>query len=474
MLFPTVDFAIFFVVVFVVSWLLMGRHTGRKLFLVLASYFFYAYWDVRFTLLLLGCSLGAYVFGLMIDAGKNQWARKSTLTVSLAFFLGILGFFKYYAFFAVSVNNAFLRIGWTVQAPILSLVLPVGISFYTFQAMSYVIGVYRRDTPPCRSVPDILLYISFFPQLVAGPIVRARQFLPQLHGRAGTAVIRADRAILRISAGLFKKVIIAHYLATLLVDDVFADPSAFSTLELLAGIYGYAVQIYCDFSAYSDIAIGVAGLLGFSFPDNFARPYRASSPRDFWRRWHISLSAWLRDYIYIPLGGSRRGRARTLINLMITMLLGGLWHGAAWRFVAWGALHGLGLCIGRIGGKRPTEGAGAGKKGGVRRAVSIFLTFHFVCIGWVFFRAPSFSYAFEYFRALGNVWVPVTRLSPFIVLLIGIGLGMHFIPDSWRITARRLYRALPLPAQGLLAGIILTLVSALSGEGVAPFIYFQF
>jgi D-alanyl-lipoteichoic acid acyltransferase DltB (MBOAT superfamily) len=256
------------------------------------------------------------------------------------------------------------------------------------------------------------------------------------------------------------------------VDDVFADPAAFSTVDLIAGIYGYAVQIYCDFSAYSDIAIGVAALLGFSFPDNFNRPYRASSPRDFWRRWHISLSSWLRDYLYIPLGGSHHGLARTLFNLMVTMVLGGLWHGAAWRFVAWGALHGLALCADRLTGR--AKKTAASKKTGLRKAAAVFLTFHFVCACWVFFRAPSFAHALEYFGALANVGIPATRLTPFVALLIGVGLAVHFIPDSWRVTSRKVFRVLPLPAQGLVAGIMLVVLSALSGEGVAPFIYFQF
>ncbi|KQC13359.1 MAG: hypothetical protein APR63_00765 [Desulfuromonas sp. SDB] len=472
MLFPTVEFGIFFAVVFTFSWLLKNRQFERKVLLTLASYFFYGFWDWRFVFLLLSCSLGNYLFGLGLGtAGKDKY-RKVIVGFAVFWNLGILGFFKYYGFFVTSLNNLLNRLHLGTSLPLLEIVLPVGISFFTFQAMSYVIDVYRKEISYSKSLLDILLYISFFPQLVAGPIVRAKDFIPQLKIKPDPSSIRAGRAFVLIAAGLVKKVIIANYIATELVDPVFEDPMAFSGLEVLFGVYGYAVQIYCDFSAYSEIAIGIAALLGYYFPDNFNFPYRADSIQDFWRRWHISLSTWLRDYLYIPLGGSKKGKWKTYRNLSITMILGGLWHGAAWNFVFWGTLHGVGLAVERF--FREKFFANSKSKSLVLKIITIFLVFHFVCIGWVFFRARSFTLALEYFKSLGNLTVPITMLTPFVLFLIVIGIGMHFIPPQPGQWIRDKFSGLPLVVQGILLGIVLLLISAFGPEGVAPFIYFRF
>lgn len=342
MIFPTVEFAVFFAVVLPLSWLLMPHATAWKLFILAASYFFYAYADVRFVLLLLLSTAINQTAAKLLA----RWRDGRILATALVMDLGLLGWFKYYGFFALQIDNTLADLGLKTPLPLLQITLPVGISFFTFQAMSYVIDVWRGRVEPTSTI-DFAVYESFFPHLVAGPIVRASEFLPQLSGPRDPRRVPVTAAVFLIVGGLFKKVVLADLLATRLVDPVWATPGQHSSAEVLAAVYGYAVQIYCDFSAYSEIAIGLALLLGFRFPDNFNRPYSAVSLQDFWRRWHMTLSRWLRDYLYVPLGGSRRGRRRTYSNLLITMVLGGLWHGAAWTFVLWGSMHGAGLAVER-------------------------------------------------------------------------------------------------------------------------------
>jgi len=470
MLFPTVEFGIFFVLVFAGYWAVAGRTRLSKYFLLAASYFFYAQWDWRFVHLLFFCSLANYLSGIWIGREEDPARRKRILALAIGANLATLGFFKYYGFFVSSCLNLLSSLGFELQLPLLNIVLPVGISFFIFQAMSYVVDVYRREIEPCRFLPDVLLYVAFFPQLVAGPIVRAKHFLPQLTRRILRPDVAAPRACLLIIGGLFKKVVLAHYVAVGLVDPVFANPTAHSGLEVLLSVYGYAVQIFCDFSAYSDIAIGVAALFGFHFLDNFNQPYRADSIQDFWRRWHISLSTWLRDYLYIPLGGSRHGSWRTYRNLAIVMLLGGLWHGAAWNFVFWGGLHGSGLALERYLGRRFRHHV----KRLIPRPLAIVLVFHFVCVGWVFFRAPSFTAALEWFRALANPLTTNPLVTPLVVICLLLGLALHFTPARVHPALTERFHRLPAPAQSLLLGLLLVLLSACSPEGVAPFIYFQF
>ena len=336
MLFPTLDFLLFFLVVALVMAGLKGRYETGKLFLVVASYFFYAQWNWRFCFLLAFSSALTYGAGRLIGGSKNQRFRKQVLSVAIAGHLLLLGFFKYFDFFVGSANDLAHLLGLNHELPFIEVILPVGISFFTFHGISYVMDVWRGDVAVCRRFTDMLLYLSFFPQLVAGPIVRASFFLPQLERAPSPGSIAIGPALILILGGLFKKVVMANYLATDLVDPVFFDPASHSSADLLLAAYGYAVQIYCDFSAYSDMAIGLAALLGFRFPRNFNQPYRSARLREFWQRWHITLSSWLRDYLYKPLGGNREGKLKTYRNLMITMLLGGIWHGAAWKFVFWG------------------------------------------------------------------------------------------------------------------------------------------
>ena len=470
MLFPTLDFLLFFLAVVLAAWLLRNRFEARKLFLVAASYFFYAQWNWRFCFLLFGSSVLSYGAGRLIAGNPDAKARRRILAASVGMHLFVLGIFKYYDFFIGSANQLAHMLGLSRELPFFEIILPVGISFFTFHGISYLVDVYRGDVRVCRRFTDMLLYISFFPQLVAGPIVRASYFLPQL---AIPAPARAPigPALVLILGGLFKKVVVANYLATDLVDPVFAVPTAQSGPDLLFGVYGYAIQIYCDFSAYSDMAIGFAALLGFRFPRNFDQPYRAQRLREFWQRWHISLSSWLRDYLYKPLGGSRHGAWRTYRNLAITMLLGGIWHGAAWKFVFWGALHGGGLALERAAepliGRMP--------KSLVGRVVSTLVVFHIVCLGWVFFRAESFDVAWLYLGGLGTGWsdgfVQTTPFTLALILLGGIG---QFIPPDLAERLGGLAARLPVWSQGAVAGSVIATIDALGPDGIAPFIYFQF
>lgn len=491
MLFPTLDFALFFIVVFLIAWELRRDMQARKLVLVLASYFFYGYWDIRFTALLAGSSLINYVAGRMLGAMGDGPMRKWVLGIAIALNLGVLGFFKYYGFFIESLAGVLAAAGLERDLPFLEIILPVGISFFTFQGISYLVDVYRRHVEPSKSVLDIFLYISFFPQLVAGPIVRAAHFLPQLERRPHVTRRMAALAVVLILVGLFKKMVIANYLATEIVDTVFFDPRAYGGLDLLLGVYGYAVQIYCDFSAYSDIAIGVAALLGYRFPRNFDHPYRAASLQEFWRRWHISLSTWLRDYLYIPLGGSRGSTFATYRNLFITMFLGGIWHGAAWTFVFWGAFHGAMLGVERALTARWVAMMGAGDgygggltgalvaagrrvQGGIATVAGVFVTFHLVCFAWIFFRAANFELAWAYVGGLFDWSRPAEFASPFIVGMIAVSLMGHFLPSNWAIGAGRVLERASWLVLGLVLGFGILAIEAMAPEGVAPFIYFQF
>ena len=373
MLFPTITFAVFFLVVFVGNWLLMPRQKAWKPFMLLVSLVFYGWWDWRFVLLLALSAVANQFFALWI-AGMRPGAagRKWALAAAVAANLGVLGWFKYYGFFVTSAVNFLNTLHLNADLPLLRIVLPLGISFLTFRVLSYVIDVYRGTLRPA-SLLDFSVYVAFFPYLAAGPIARASEFLPQLNGPRDPRNVDTSRAFFLIFGGLIKKMLIADYLATHIVNGVFTTPGQYSSLEVLLGIIGYAVQIYCDFSAYADIAIGISLLLGFELPENFDAPYTARSVQEFWRRWHMTLSRWLRDYLYIPLGGNRKGRTRTYVNLMITMVLGGLWHGAGWTFIFWGLLYGVALTVEHVRIDRRKDRArhvrqpAAGPGGGGRR-----------------------------------------------------------------------------------------------------------
>ncbi|MEM8934739.1 MAG: MBOAT family O-acyltransferase, partial [Acidobacteriota bacterium] len=456
MLFVEPLFFLFFAVVFAVSWS-VPRDRPRKAVLLAASYLFYAGWDWRFLgLILLSTAVDFVVSRAIHAAPERSSARRRWLVLSLVTNLGILATFKYLGFFVDSARAGLHALGVTVADPALSIVLPVGISFYTFQTLSYTIDVFRGRLDPVRNVLDFALFVAFFPQLVAGPIVRAAHFLPQLARRPRLGEVAGRRWLTLFLIGFVKKACVADGVAPH-VEQVFSAPDAFAASAVWLAVALYAIQIYCDFSGYSDMAIACAGLLGYDLGPNFRFPYLASSVADFWRRWHISLSTWLRDYLYIPLGGSRGTRWATTRNLMLTMLLGGLWHGAAWTFVAWGALHGVALAVHR-GWRRLVEQRvpTITLPPVVTRTASTALTLWVVACGWILFRAESFGdagvllKAFVLGRGAGTLGHGPGGLDPNLWWLVGALFVLHLVGEhGW--TADRL-ATLPRPGFALAYG----------------------
>ncbi len=473
MLFPTIDFAIFFAVVFTVQWLLVPFAGPWKVFMVVASYVFYAWWDWHFIFLLAASTVFAFVGGRLVDKAEGT-SRKVVLWTTLVLLLGLLAWFKYYGFVAVNVDNFTHFLGLGRPIPLLSVTLPVGISFFTFMAISYVVDIYRGVLRPARGI-DVTVYLSFFPHLIAGPIVRGTELLPQIRTKRDPKSVHYVEAFWLISAGLAKKVVLSSYLSTYVVDPVFADPRQHSALEVIFAIWGYAVQIYADFSGYTDIAIGLALLMGFRFPVNFRRPYTAIDLQDFWRRWHITLSFWLRDYLYIPLGGNRGSEWRISVNIMITMMLGGLWHGASWTFVVWGTYHGIGQVIGRQRrAARVARGLPPEPVGRARIAWARFVTFQVVCLGWLFFRADTLGNAFAMLGRLVDGWGPSPLVTPLAALAIASGIASQYLPDNWLAVVQKGFAERRPLVQGGILGLILLTITTLGPAGVAPFIYYRF
>ncbi len=394
MTFTTFTFVVFLAVVFALYWLIRDR-TGQNLLIVLSSYFFYGWWDWRFMGLMLAASLVDYATGLGLEATRRPLYRRLLLAVSLCTSLGLLGFFKYFNFFAENLQAAAAALGWELSPVTLRLVLPVGISFYTFQTMSYALDIYRGRMRATRNLIDYLAFVSFFPQLVAGPIERATALLPQFTAERRFDYAAAVDGCRQMLWGFFKKLVVADNLAPL-VERYYGNVAGSSGLELAFATFCFAFQIYCDFSAYSDIAVGTAKLFGIQLMRNFAYPYFSQSVAEFWRRWHISLSTWFRDYLYIPLGGSRGSWLRKTFNVMVTFMVSGLWHGASWNFVIWGTLHGLGTLPAVLTGGKERRGPNDTPGGealvlGPVTVLRIVATFVFVYLTWVFFRAATFD-----------------------------------------------------------------------------------
>jgi alginate O-acetyltransferase complex protein AlgI len=591
MLFPTMSFALFFVVVLGVSWRLNERPQAWKLCMLAASYVFYGAWNWRFLALIIGASVVNHLVTKAMEPRAGA-ARRAWLVVGLLANLGTLGYFKYYEFFTESLVRLLSPFGLEPHGLVKTVALPIAISFFTFQGLSYLIDVYRGDERT-YSLLDVSLFLAFFPQLVAGPIVRTSEFMPELHSRRNPDGVDVARAVRLIGRGLIKKVVIASLMAQL-VDPVFAAPGGYTAFTVFVAILAYAVQIYADFSGYTDIAIGVALLLGFHFPDNFDRPYASSSIQDFWRRWHMTLSRWLLDYLYIPLGGNQGGRARQYRNLILTMALGGLWHGASGTFIVWGLYQGLGLAGERWMRDRRQEGrplsagvraawvqrrqavkalaqenaafeatgqaptvpvshgqwsfggsgraratydtaglrldgvevrdagqgvgyddessddggeaqAGAGGRWRRRRRtdeipfdeewsrlraeleddrpprsgwplpVKRALVFAFVCVGWVFFRAPSLGDAFAVLGRLFTGWTSGQSLvTPLILVVVAGAIAAQYLPSKVGDTLEVGFSRWAPLAQALAFGILLAGIDILGPQGVAPFIYFQF
>ncbi|SHH60560.1 D-alanyl-lipoteichoic acid acyltransferase DltB, MBOAT superfamily [Chryseolinea serpens] len=440
----------------------------KLIFVTLFSLYFYYKSSGGYFVLLIFAAVVDFTLAKWIHASTDPWRRKFFIVVTLLINLGLLGYFKY----SNLLYESFCFVAGKPFEP-LDIFLPVGVSFFTFQSLSYTLDVYRGTLKPVDHLVDYAFFVSFFPQLVAGPIVRAADFIPQIYKPTIVTREMLGRAIFLIGCGLFKKAVIADYISVNFVDRVFDAPALYTGLENLFAVYGYALQIYCDFSGYSDMAIGIALLLGFHFNINFDSPYQSRNIIEFWRRWHISLSSWLRDYLYISLGGNRKGKLRTYLNLMITMLLGGLWHGASWRFLIWGGLHGGALAF----HKYITERVDLSWRGW--RIAGVVITFHFVCFCWIFFRAPDLDTVGQMLAQI------VTHFKPQIffdfiagykgvVLLMLLGYALHFMPKRFEFSAEEIITRLPLVGQAACLTAVIVLVLQMKMAGVQPFIYFQF
>jgi D-alanyl-lipoteichoic acid acyltransferase DltB (MBOAT superfamily) len=461
-IFNSTAFLVFFLVVYAGYWLLQGRLCLQNLFILVASYYFYAYWDWRFLSLLVFTTVVNFWFGLRLarEPGSRAW-----MTASVVVNLGVLGVFKYAGFFVDSAVDALQLLGFEGEHISLGIILPIGISFFTFQGMSYAIDVRRGHLQPCTSLIEFAAFKAFFPQLVAGPIERASHFLPQIAKPRRLDLTQSFEGLWLAAIGFLKKVFVADNLARI-ADSAFDGNGDLSGGVALLGVYAFAAQIYCDFSGYSDIARGLAKLLGFELMQNFDHPYVSRDPSEFWRRWHISLSTWLRDYLYIALGGNRRGSRRTSINLFATMALGGMWHGAAWTFMVWGAFHGALLIVHRSLRERGLWPHS--------RCIGALLTFHLVCVGWVFFRAPDLAHAWAIFAAVaGGSYGDASSLHalreflPFVLALLCVEVAQL-------IARRETFTPLAPPfLQGAAAALIFYLI-VVHGAVSDAFIYFQF
>ena len=457
-------------------WLLKKTSRLRILYVVAFSlYFYYKSSGWYFVLLLLAATYD-YLIGYSLYFTKSQTGRKLLLAMSVVMNLSMLCYFKY-TNFLIDLTNQLFGAGFL---DFQNIFLPVGISFFVFQSMSYTIDIYRGQLRPLDSWLDYLFYLSFFPQLVAGPIVRASNFIPQIRQKPVVTREMLGTALFLVLTGLFKKAVISDYIALNFVDRIFDEPLLYSGFECLMGIYGYALQIYCDFSGYSDMAIGLALVMGFRFPKNFDAPYRSATITEFWRRWHISLSTWLRDYLYISLGGNRKGKGRTYLNLLLTMLLGGLWHGAAIRFILWGALHGVALALHKMWLQVVPGAKTLGKDmNPVMRLLGIVFTFHLVCLGWLVFRADSMQTAglilHQIFSAFDTSLIAqVVAGYSGAFLLMAIGYLLHAIPDRGDAWLRGVITRAPMGWQVAMTVAMIWLVMQVKSSDIQPFIYFQF
>lgn len=453
--------------------LLKGKNTLRILFVTCFSYYFYYKSSGTYFFLLAIVTCCDFSFAQIMSRLETKWKRKVIVTLSLLVNLGLLGYFKYTNFLG-GVWSDLTGNPFELQ----NIFLPVGISFFTFQSLSYTIDVYRREIKPLSSLLDYAFYVSFFPQLVAGPIVRARDFIPQIRKPLLVTKEMFGTGLFFIICGLFKKVIISDYISINFVERIFDNPSLYSGVENLLGVYGYALQIYCDFSGYSDMAIGIALWLGFHFNINFDSPYQSASITEFWRRWHISLSSWLKDYLYISLGGNRKGKFRQYLNLIVTMFLGGLWHGASWNFVIWGMLHGIGLCFHK-GWMAITKQNSKTKLPFFRRLIGIIITFHFVCLCWIFFRNIDFNSSIQMLNQIVSSFHP--ELLPSLITgywevfsLMGLGLLLHFMPKSVENYCCKVVVSTPFIGKMIILILFIYIAIQMKSSEIQPFIYFQF
>jgi alginate O-acetyltransferase complex protein AlgI len=496
MLFTRLYFWVFFAVLLALYSIIYRRRTIRNAYLFLMSLYFYYQSGGYFFTLLIFSTIADFTLGHLIYRSSNRLKKQLWLTTSVVINLGVLSYFKYSYFFVNMINRTFdsnyevvnLLADWSNQLASTNfdastIILPVGISFYTFQTISYTVDVYRGKVKPVNNIIDFGFYVSFFPQLVAGPIVRAAEFVPQLYHKFNLSKREFSHALFLILTGLIKKMLISDYISINYIDRIFETPLSYSGFENVMGIYGYSLQIYCDFSGYTDIAIGVALLLGFRLPVNFNSPYKAQNVTEFWRRWHISLSSWLRDYLYIPLGGSKKGKLRRYINIMITMLLGGLWHGAHMKFIIWGGIHGLALVIHKSWSairkkispyKHPIHG-----KSRIKRFLSLFVTFHIVTAAWIFFRAQNMTKAKQMIHQIlynfQSDMIPEMILSYRLMFsIIAAGFILHWLPANFKERYRGWFIRLPFAVKIMAVILLVIIIYQVKSAAIQPFIYFKF
>ena len=487
LLFSTGLFLFLFLGFFIIYNSLQNRQRIRIIYVVLFSLYFYYKTSGLWFVLLLFTATSDFFIGRLIAGSKERLKRKLLVTLSVCINLGMLAYFKYTNFLYELAIGFWHSVGGIIDEQLLKglvyepldIFLPIGISFFTFQSLSYTIDVYRGQVKQVDSWTDYLFFVSFFPGLVAGPIVRARDFLPQMFKKPVVSFNQMGEALYLIICGLLKKCVISDYISVNFVDRIFDAPALYTGVENLMGIYGYALQIYCDFSGYSDMAIGIALLLGIRFNINFDSPYQSATITEFWRRWHISLSSWLRDYLYIPLGGNRKGKTRTYLHLAITMLLGGLWHGAALRFILWGAIHGVALAIHKLLMNLFGFKASGTEMPAWKRVLSTFFTFHLVCFTWIFFRADTMAKAKAILIQLFAHFEPgvflqfVTGYRTIFILMI-IGYIAHFIPKKLNLKFQQVIIDMPLIVKALVLCLVIFIVIQMKSAEIVPFIYFQF
>jgi alginate O-acetyltransferase complex protein AlgI len=464
MVFPSIEFAIFFPIVLVGSWALMSRPPWWKAFVLFASYVFYCSANPKLGLLLAGVTLANQAGAHLIHRSKTENGRKWWKRATVGIDLLVLGIFKYYGFFTDEVNGLLNDFHMGLPIPVANVILPIGISFYTFQSISYTVDVYRRIIEPCKTI-DLAVYLSFFPHVVAGPIVRAREILPQIAEPRDPRDVRVGPAFTLIAIGLVKKVIIADFVGREVVQKVLTVPQGYHTPDVLLGFWGFTVQVYCDFSGYTDIAIGVALLMGIVFPQNFNRPFSASSFQDFWRRWHITLVRFLRDYVYIPMGGNRVRESRAALNAFTLMTLAGLWHGAGWPFLIWGASAGAALAI---------EGLLRPRFKPPPTFVGWFIVYNWFALGGPFFGSPSIQHSWDIIKSLFD-WGPATLWHwPVVIAIFGVVALQNVPPRFYERPRMALERASPVLLGAVLAVVVIIVSATVPSGGVPPFIYFRF
>ncbi|MDE6383322.1 MAG: MBOAT family protein [Paramuribaculum sp.] len=478
LLFNTGLFLILFAAFLIIYQMLRRHRTIKFLFVIAFSLYFYYKSSAEYCFILLGVCLSDYFLGRLMGLTERKWKRKAIVWVNVVVNVGMLVYFKYFNLLYETIANF-----TSSKFDALDIVLPAGISFFTFRSISYIVDIYRRDIEPCKDFLAYTFYLTFFPPILAGPVVRAKDMLPQVEANPIASKVMTSEGLFLIMCGLIKKVVVADFISANFVDRIFDNPSLYSGFEVLMGVYGFVIQIYCDFSGYSDMAIGIALLLGYQFADNFRSPFKSQSPSEFWRRWHISLSTWLRDYVYIPMGGNRCSKLRRNANLASTMVIGGLWHGASWMYLIWGALHGA-LLVGHKSLKAifPSKSDSAEikkKNSRWRRAFNIFITFNLITLTFVFFRADSLSKISDMWNQIAHNFhlsVAPQFIEGYlaIVIVIAGAFILHFTPEHWTPKLKSFYHKCPLIVQALVLVIVIIIVIQMRQSEIMPFLYLKY